>query len=204
MAISTQFRKRLGKIFERRAAWLYSIFNKPKPGRPKKINRAHVNDAIDELQELASAGLADGYARKEFERSVKDKKSWHVKRGKGWGVSAKKSAFNDWYEVAFGNSSCVYILWKTTKCEYIGKSSNGGGRPSFHFEKFWFSGITRIDIYKLTPRNLPAIECLAIHRFQPRRNKFRASAHKWTKKCPMCIVHKAIEDDVRSIFRLRI
>ena len=203
MALSAQFRKRLGKLFDRRTAWLCSIFKKPKPGWPQTINRRHVNDAIDELQELASEGLADAYARKEFEQSVKGKKSWHVKRGKGWGLVTKKAGFNDWYDSVFGRASCVYVFWKVSKCEYVGKSSKGGGRPSSHFEKFWFSGITRIDVYEATPRNLPAMECLAIHRFQPRRNKFKASAHKWTKQCVMCNLHKYIEDELRSIFRLR-
>lgn len=203
MAFSAQFKKRLGKIFDRRTAWLCSIFAKRKPGRPQTISRSNVDDAINALQELASAGLADAYARKEFEQSVKGKKSWHVKRGKGWGLNKKKPAFNDWYESVFGKASCVYVFWKANKCLYVGKSSNGGGRPSSHFEKFWFSGVTRIDIYEASPRNLPAMECLAIHRFQPRRNKFKASAHKWTKRCPLCTLHRDIEDELRSMFRLR-
>lgn len=203
MALNNQFRKRLGKLFDRRTDWLCSVFKKAKPGRPQTINRQHIDDAIDELQELASAGLADAYARKEFERSAKGRKSWHVKRGKGRGVRTKKMAFAKWYGSVFGNSSCVYVCWKGTTCEYVGKSLNGGGRPSSHFDKFWFPGVTRVDIYEATPRNLPAMECLAIHRFRPRRNRFKASAHKWTKHCDMCSLHKDIEEELRTIFRLR-
>jgi len=42
------------------------------------------------LQALASDALADQFARDEFEASVADRRSWHVKRGKGWRYGDRK------------------------------------------------------------------------------------------------------------------
>ena len=77
-------------------------------------------------------------------------------------------------------------------------------RISGHFEKHWFSHATRVDVYQTSGRRaLPALECLAIHRFQPRRNKSKAETRKWTSKCPLCKVHREIEQELGRIFRLR-
>jgi hypothetical protein len=46
-------------------------------------------------------------------------------------------------------------------------------------------------------------ECLGIHRFQPSRNKVKAESRKWTKKCELCGIHREIEEEVSSIFRLK-
>jgi hypothetical protein len=50
---------------------------------------------------------------------------------------------------------------------------------------------------------VPKLECLAIHRFRPRENGMKASIPKWAKKCPVCVAHELIADELRRIFALR-
>lgn len=201
MAKAVQFRRTVDRLFRRRASWLRNALGKPIPGAPPSFGRREREKAIDQLQGLASDSLARKLAKKEFLRSVDKKKSWHVK---GWGRDEKRQLFNGWYEEHIPYRRCIYIFWKGNKCVYVGKTKGGAGRPSAHFEKHWFSGATRIDIYALRgKKSLPALECLAIHRFQPRENKNKAQTAKWTKKCPLCKVHRDIKSELRSIFSLR-
>lgn len=201
MARAVEFRKAIEKLFRRRADRLLSILGGRPPGAPLLFGRRQVKRTIKKLQGLASASLATRLARKEFSKSVDKKKSWRVK---GWGREEKKNSFNKWFDEHIPYKRCVYVFWKGKHCVYAGKTKGGAGRPSSHFEKYWFNGNTRIDIYALRgKRSLPTLECLAIHRFQPKENKNRAQSSKWTKKCPLCKVHKDIKSELQSIFRLR-
>lgn len=159
---------------------------------------------ITRLQDLASEALADKLARDEFEDAVRQRRSWHAKMGKGRGVDAKRRSFNQWFDRELGHGTYVYVFWNGRRCVYVGKTAKSGKRISSHFDKHWFGGVTRVDLYALTGRRvLPALECLAIHRFRPTRNKFRAEKRKWTKRCQLCAIHRTIDRELSSIFRLR-
>ncbi len=204
MATATEFRYELDRLFRRRTHWLRAVFEGPPPGQPPRLSRSHVKKTIAKLQSLASDILARDMARDEFEDSVDFRRSWHAKRGKGRGVEVKRTAFNFWFDENVGSGPSIYVFWKKRVCIYVGKTLGFGRRISSHFEKAWFLPVTRVDVYAAAGRRaLPALECLAIHRFQPRRNKFRAERQKWTKKCPLCEVHRFIERELRDIFRLR-
>jgi hypothetical protein len=191
-------------LFRKRAFRLRSTLDGRRPGAPPAFNRNTVNDAIARLQELASEHFAKQFARDEFGLAVHQRKGWHAKRGKGRGVDAKKSTFEHWYKLHFNSSRCIYVFWSGRQCEYVGKTGSGGSRPSSHFVKFWFGTVTRIDVYAtLGNRALPALECLGIHHFRPRRNKSKAETRKWLRKCPLCGAHKEIQGEMRNIFRLR-
>jgi hypothetical protein len=156
------------------------------------------------MQRLASDALARDLARAEFDSQVVHKKAFHPKKGKGWGRRAKKASFNSWFDAWFGPGPTIYVFWAKRKCLYVGKTNGNGRRVSSHFEKHWFSAATRIDVYEVSrSRSLTSLECMGIHRFQPTRNRFRAERRKWTRKCPLCRVHKEIESEIRGLFRLR-
>ena len=76
----------------------------------------------------------------------------------------------------FHTKGLIYAFWgNRKKCIYIGRTGSHGSRPSSHFEKFWFSGVKRVTIFSIKGRShIPKLECLAIHRFRPRRNKNKA------------------------------
>ena len=204
MSRAVEFRRVLDRLYEKRTHDLrYVLDGYPRGARPI-FDRRTVNAGIDELQHLASDHFARKFARREFDASVHQQKSWHAKRGKGWGIHEKRETFKDWYQAHFGSASCIYVFWTGHTCEYVGKTGKGGSRPSSHFEKYWFAPVTRIDVYATRgKRALPALECLGIHHFQPRRNKSKAETRKWLKRCPLCAAHKAIENELRSLFRLR-
>jgi len=201
MAKTVQFKDTLEGLFTRRTYWLRHVIGKRSPGAPPVFSKENVDGAIKKLQGIASAALATKLARTEFSRSIDKKKSWQVK---GYGRKAKKRIFKAWFDEHIPYRSCIYAFWKGRKCVYVGRTREGVGRPSSHFNIHWFNGITRIDIYALRGRrSLPALECLAIHRFQPKENENRAQKAKWTKRCPLCKVHRSIKAELTSIFATR-
>lgn len=204
MAHSAEFRRELNALFERRTYWLLKTVETPSPGSPPSLSRKNVRKTVSRLQEIASAALAHRWARARFKEAVEQKRRWHPKKGKGRGFEAKRSAFKAWYLREIGRANCIYVFWNGRSCVYVGKTTKGAGRITSHFEKTWFQPVSRVDVYRTKGRrNLPALECLAIHRFRPRRNKFRAEERRWTTKCPLCRVHRQIDAELSQIFRLR-
>lgn len=202
MAFSRQFEKSLDKLFRERTAWLRSKLGLKRPGKPPQFSRKKVNKGIRKLQELASEAFSKGLAKSAFEDHVSERRSWHVK---GHGRREKRQLFSRWFKDTFGEAhGCVYSFWNGKKCLYVGRTGRGGSRPSHHFKSYWFSYATRVTIFGVRGKsNLPMVECLAIHYFSPSYNSNSASTKKWTKACPLCEIHKAIELELRSIFRLR-
>ena len=204
MARATEFRRELNKLFARRVAALSVILEKKRSGALPTLKKTHVRKTIKRLQQLVSDSLARDLAKKEFYHAVTQRKQWHVKRGKGWTYRNRKRKFGDWFDQKISRKTCIYIVWKKRKCLYVGKTTTGQGRIASHFDKRWFSGATRLDIYGTRGRRyLPALECVAIHRFQPSINRFKAESRRWTRKCPLCKIHREIDSELRYVFRLR-
>jgi len=204
MALTTKFEKELQKLFNRRTSWLRQAIGKNRPGRPHIFNRRKVAPKLYELGELAAEILVRRRGRKEIRRVVEGKRQWHVNRGKGHGIDAKRTQFRRWYDKAIGSRNCVYVFWATHECIYVGRTLRGQGRPSGWFDRYWFRPVKRIDIYSVTrPSEVPKAECLAVHLFDPSVNKNLPSIHKYTKKCPICEATKEIDRELKSIFRLR-
>jgi hypothetical protein len=202
MAFSKQFVKTLDELFRRRTHWLRSELGLVKPGQPPKFGRKKVDDTISKLQEIASNAFARKLAKTEFEKHTPKRKLWHIN---GHGRDDKKTRFNNWYKkIGISTKGCVYVFWGNGNTLYVGKTGSGGSRPSSHFEKYWFSNVKRVTIYAVKSKSqIPKLECLAIHHFRPIHNKNKAATKKWTKACPLCKIHHSIENELRSIFRLR-
>ena len=93
---------------------------------------------------------------------------------------------------------------KNRECRYVGRTRGGGSRPSRHFKRGWFHGTTRVDVYLTKQKkSIPHLECLAIHRFRPTKNKVKAAKENWKPKCPLCAIHKKIRTEMRKIYRFR-
>lgn len=202
MGAASDFRRQLNKLVDKRTRWLYGVLDNPYMPRTERLDRARVNRAVLELQELASNALSERLAKKHFHDSTDPKLSWRVSSGKGRGPDQKMATFMAWYRHEVRKSTCIYVFWKQGRAIYVGKTQNGAGRPAGHFVKHWFAGVTSIDVYPVRgKRPLPALECLAIHRFQPSRNKFAAETKRWTDKCPLCAIHQEIDEQLRDIVR---
>lgn len=199
-----EFNRLLDELFLKRTHWIRTAVRSSPQGRPPVLNRRGITKAIERLQDLASECLAEDYAWSEFDRLVEEKRQWHVTTSKGWGRDAKKKSFNLWFDRTIRFQNCIYIFWSNSTCLYVGRTMRGKGRPQSHFNTHWLSKTTRIDIYSTSSGNeVPKLECLAIHRFDPVYNKRRASKKMWAKTCPVCDVHEMIDDELRGIFYLK-
>ena len=138
---------------------------------------------------------------------LKQKKSWHITKNKGWGRAEKKKSFNSWFKKYIDYRNYVYAFWAVKEgeeCIYVGRSIAGKTRPQTHFEKYWFNSVTKINIYSTSQRRqIPKLECLAIHRFKPSENNNMPSFSNHDKPCPICKTQKLIKNALKSIFKLR-
>ena len=199
-----EFNRELDELYKIRTDWLRHILGESRKGPEPIFDRKRVNRAIRRLQKIASETLAKDYAEFEFSGRVEKKSSWHITRAKGFDRDTKKRSFNKWYEKKFRHHNCIYTFWGDSRCLYIGKTEKGARRITSHFDKHWFNQATRIDVYLPSGvRDLPILECLAIHRFKPKYNKTRAEEKKYAAICPLCIVTRSIEIELHRIFALR-
>jgi hypothetical protein len=203
MALSKTFDRELNGLFHQRTAWLRQKLGSKIVGKRPKFGRKKVNAGIQRLQDIASDAFASKLAKSEFDKYVKSRKDYRIK---GYGRDDKKSEFEWWFTKNFGKTKgLIYAFWgKHKKSIYIGRTGSHGSRPSSHFVKYWFARVKRITIFDIrTKSQIPKLECLAIHHFQPSYNKSKAATKKWTKACPLCETHKHIEDELHDIFRFR-
>jgi hypothetical protein len=203
MAFSKAFERELNKLFNQRTDWLRRKLFTSGVGKPPKFSRKKVDNGIRRLQDIASKALAHNLTKLEFNQHIGPHKNFYIK---GRGPKEKEARFKDWFSTNFGNSrGFVYVFWGNHgKCIYVGRTGSHEGRPSQHFEKYWFRSVKRVTIFSVNGKSqIPKLECLAIHRFQPTQNEKKAAKTKWTKACPLCKIHKYIEGELRDIFRLR-
>jgi hypothetical protein len=197
-----EFNRRLDRLYEKRTGWLRTVLTKANPGPVPRLNKNQRERAIKHLQGIASDALARRMAKKEFERSVAERKTWKTT---GWGTAKKLKLFRAWARNRIDRKAGkVYVFWHNRKCLYVGRTRGRGSRPSQHFKKEWFRDTTRIVVY-MAPhkRDIPRLECLAFHRFLPAKNKVKIAKEKWTPKCPLCRLHRRIKTEMRTLFRFR-
>lgn len=201
MAYLTAFEKKLDQLFFDRTFELRSKLGMKKCGPKPHLTKGKIDKAIRDLQDLASNILAKDYQKKEFEENAEPKTRRKI-IGRGW--KNRKKAFEQWFENNFRKQNkLVYVFWNNKKCVYVGRTGNGGSRPSSHFSRIWCH-VTWIDLYPVkSESNLAKLECLAIHRFEPSANTYLPSKKKWTKKCPLCDTHKQIKTDLKKIFKIK-
>ena len=203
MAKYKQYNQKLNELFADRTHWLRTVVKKIQ-GRPPKSTNSKINRAINHLQDIAEEILVRKVSNKEFDKTVSQRKRWHVTKSKGWGRDKKKESFNSWFADNIHYENYVYVFWVNNKCKYVGKSIAGRTRPQNHFEKHWFGSVTKINIYSTSqPRQIPKLECLSMHRFNSSENKNNPSFSKWDKPCPICETTSDIRKEIKSIFNLR-
>jgi hypothetical protein len=201
MSFQTEFNAILDRLYERRTDTLRHALRR-KQGPLLTITKEKREEKIAELEDIASNALAKRMAKKHFKRLVKRKRMW---RPNGWGRDKKLKQFRTWVrEQISPKRGKVYIFWRGDECRYVGRICGRGTRPSRHFKRGWFNGTTRIDVYLTRQKkSVPLLECLAIHRFRPTRNKAKAATQDRTAECPLCAVHKKIRTELRKIYRFR-
>jgi hypothetical protein len=173
-------------------------------GPAPRLTKRKVTRSIEQLKSIAERVLLRSQVSKEILSGFDYKRQWHPKLGKGHGSSAKKRHFKRWYEKHITTKNCVYVFWSHKSCLYVGRTLNGKGRPSSHFEKHWFGKASRLDIYGFErKRDVPRFECMFTHRHKPSYSKIRPSSKKYYSQCPICETEKKIKNGVKSFFRLK-
>jgi len=202
MAFSKTFERELNKLFRQRTDWLRRRLGTTGAGKPPEFGRKKVTSGISRLQEIASQALAHKLAKAAFNEHAASRKNYQIK---GRGPADKKAQFEKWFSRFKKTKGLIYAFWGSHgTCIYVGRTGSHGSRPSSHMEKYWFSAVKRVTIFDVRRKSqIPKLECLAIHHFQPKHNKNRAATKKWTKACPLCKTHKYIENELRDIFRFR-
>lgn len=175
-----------------------------KRGRAPNLSRHLIRTSIERLQDIVEGHLLISKHVRAILKHYSHKKQWHAKRGKGHGTIKKAKAFKNWYDDHVKSKNCVYQFWDGKRCLYVGRTLNGKGRPTSHFEKRWFGRTTRVDVYAFTQkRNVPRFECLLTHRDGPVFSRIRPSAKRYFAKCPICEARSHIKRAIANIFRLR-
>lgn len=200
---AVQFARQLRTLFDHSAFKLIALV-RPRPGKRPAFGRRKIERVIGRLQDLAVKcrfrELVDRGMPPLYVRRI----AWNVRSPVGRGPLAKRRAFEEWFESTVKASYCIYVFWAGRRCRYVGRSSNGGHRPKSHFEKHWMSGVTRVVIYECAgSRNLPQLECLATHRFDPSHSRVRPAAQRYRAKCPVCTLRRKVRREAKRIFRLR-
>jgi hypothetical protein len=199
MSRQRKFKRQLYGLFDIRTYWLQHLISGNSPGKLPKLTKKRVVRTVSELQKISTEALVKRLAQTSFDQFSQEKRTWRVTNRKGWGRKEKNKSFRQWYQDHIGANGCVYLFWKGGRCIYIGRTGKGGSRPGAHFFKFWFAGITRIDVYEVKRKSpLSALECLAIHRFRPSVNQ-----QKTQRSCPLCQYHRRIRSEITAIFHLR-
>jgi hypothetical protein len=198
-----RFDKELLKLFHARTHELKS-YMWPTAGAAPQLTRERVRRTIKKLQAIALADYLRSKGAKELLGSYDDKRQWHSKKGKGFGARAKKKSFKRWYDNKITTKNCVYAFWKGPHCLYIGRTLSGKGRPTSHFEKYWFRSTTRVDIFAFDrKREVPQFECMLTHRWEPAYSRVTPASRKYYSVCPACKGKEHIKDQVKWLFRLR-
>jgi hypothetical protein len=200
---ANKFDRELTKLFRKRTHGLRA-YMWPISGTAPTLARKNVSSAINRLRNIAE----DDYLKSRYARRLLSeydyKRQWHSKKGKGFGRAAKKRSFKRWYDKKITTKNCVYAFWNGKYCLYVGRTLNGKGRPTSHFDKHWFSKATRVDVYGFDRRrDVPRFECLLTHKRNPSYSIMKPSTKKYYSPCPVCDGKKFIGDEVRWIFRLR-
>ena len=204
MSAITDFERGLDRLFTQYSAGVRRLAGKRQVGPRAKLTGPRIRKQIEELVAIARDLELRKDGRREFAHITLEKRQWHTKKGKGWGITAKRRRFRDWYNEVIGGRPCVYVIWARRKCLYVGRTGAGGQRPQAHFEKAWFQAATRVDTHVVKDkRSLQKAECLAIHLFSPNKNKVKSATQKWRSRCPVCEREVAVRKQLKLMFPLR-
>jgi hypothetical protein len=202
--LARDFDRVLLRLFEIRTHQVRSLAW-PRPGSPPKLTKRKIKNAVSKLQDIAQDAWLHSKPGRKILRDYDYKKQWHAKKGKGHGRPAKRKSFKAWYEKNIQTKNCVYVFWASRRrCLYVGRTLNGKGRPTSHFEKHWFGRATRVDVFGFDrKRDVPRFECVYTHRHQPWFSRITPGSKKYYARCPVCHGRREIRSEIKSVFRLK-
>jgi hypothetical protein len=176
----------------------------PTRGAVPNFTKQRVRNTIESLRDIAEGDYLKSREARRLLRKFDYKRQWHAKRGKGFGRTAKKRSFKMWFAKKINAKNCVYAFWNGSRCLYVGRTRRGKGRPTSHFEKYWFGQVTRVDVFGFRGRrDVPQFECMLTHKARPTYAEHKPSSQRYHTPCPVCAGRRRIGLEVRRLFRLR-
>lgn len=202
--LEREFDAQIDKLLQSRLHKVKSIIWTTRGAAPT-LTKKKVNRSIGQLQNITRDSILGFKSTKSILKEDFDyKRQWHPKRGKGFGLAAKKQHFKNWYEANIKTKNCVYAICQGKKCLYVGRTLNGKGRPTSHFEKHWFGKATRVDIFAFDrKRDVPRFECLFTHRYEPSYSRMKPSSRRYYTRCTICDAMDQVKSEVKGLFRLK-
>jgi hypothetical protein len=198
-----QFNAELSELFRARTHELRNNMW-PSMGSAPRLTQKRIKRSIRKLQQIAETDFLRSKETRKIINGYDYKRQWHSKKGKGFGRQAKKRSFKEWYDRKVTTKNCVYIFWNGSHSLYVGRTLNGKGRPTAHFEKHWFGQAKRVDVYGFDrKRDVPRFECMMTHKHEPSYSRMKPSSKKYYATCPICDRRDFIRDQIRWLFRLR-
>lgn len=122
MAINTQIRRKLDKIWRRWTAPLLRDLGMLKQGPPLRFDRRIRDREIEELLEMVTRKICKEQAWRELKRSAR-KPRLHRFRGFGWRERSRRMLL--WAD-GLRDGPMIYSFWKGRKCLYVGKGGASG------------------------------------------------------------------------------
>jgi len=197
VAEGVRFDRRLDLLWDKRVEHLRKAVREggaQRSGLRKNFARSRINSIV----QAAEKSLAQKIGKRALLDHADDRDSWRVK---GRGPVQKMESFKKWYDLKVEHFNSVYIFWQGNRCLYVGRTRHGRGRPAQHFRSHWGHRADRVVVYSFKgQRNLPMLECLAIHWYDPAYNLKRASQRQRTPKCPVCTMRRLLRMELRHIF----
>jgi hypothetical protein len=202
-----QFRTTLQRLYERRRHALEHdlrrlVSLKGLRGQPIRPKPEEIPEAVEALKGiLLRAPEMRSRIEEEFYRHTRGGRKFSEARFLNRRYDRMTEQVVDWAKDLPG--SLVYVFWGNGRCLYVGRTQNGGGRPSQHRKEWWFKErATRVEAYLPKDyRHLAALECLGIHYLRPTQNENRAARMGAPfKVCPVCSGFEAFEEQVEAAF----
>jgi len=198
MAHATEFLHLLDDAIERRVQSIRRLVV-PGLGAPKLFTKLIRNRMRNRLLESATAILVRKIASKEFKKLVKRRRLRSIQ---GYGLDGRFEHIYRWARRML-RGPIVYAFWSDGKCLYVGKGESYKRLKAYKKSAYLYQA-GHLETWQIkTISRLPAAEGLAIHLHDPRDNKKKAAKKKWGRKCPVCIRHDELKDELNSLLRLK-
>jgi len=199
MTLENKFSQDLDRLWAIRTAEIRSLVVKRGVGKPAKFTKRIRQKRIERILDCASEILVKRDAERELNKVVDRRHLWHVK---GRGLIERGANLIAWSAKKL-TGPIIYSFWRNKKCLYVGKGETAARLKNYEKSGYLLEG-NGVEVFCLySVGQLAKVECLATHLFNPRDQKVKPAKVKWGKKCPICVKHDTIRNDLNSLFRMR-
>jgi len=193
-----RFLRLLDDLQQRRAGKLRRMVVGGTKGPKREFSGKVRSKLTRKMMDAAGEVLVRRYARPEFRKTIGRGRQRHIK---GHGIKKRFDCIWEWAKRKL-DGPIVYTFWRGKKCLYAGKG-NSYRRLWSYRKTIYLKEADLLEVWEVKKRELPKVECLAVHLFEPRYNEVKPARVKYSKKCPVCQRLRKIKRELRSLFRLK-